>query len=143
MPWKINIIENSIIELEIKGQITYRKAIAQANELISLSKKMKINRFLLNSVELCYENEIGIQISEIYTLPDYFINFGLPRSSKIALILPRVDYRIDDINFLASVFMRSGYSFALLNDKEKAIQYLMKEENCEICGCLSCYGYHN
>jgi len=138
MSWKINILENNILELEVSGQITHKRAIEQADEIIKLSRELEIFRFLLNIVNLHPENELEISLSEIYILPEYYINRGLPRYSKIALILPKIDYRMDDINFLAGVFMRSGYSFALLKDKDKAIQYLIKEESCDVSGCSIC-----
>jgi secreted PhoX family phosphatase len=118
--WQLNHNEEGIVELNATGTIDTESSQAQTKEVFDYARKVNSYLFLLNFREVTGESTP----LRIYELPRIYHNLGVPRQSKIAVVLPQPKDKSEDYEFYETVCYNHGYEVELFEEKKHALDWL-------------------
>ncbi len=118
--WELNHNEEGIIEINASGTIDSDSSKMQTEQAFDYAKKLNSYLFLLN-----YQDVTGeLPLLCIYELPKLYHTLGVPRLSKIAVVLPHTKAKLEDYEFYETVCYNHGYDVGLFEEKKHALDWL-------------------
>ncbi len=106
------------------GEISSEDAGAQAAEALRLLKQNQANLVLVD----CSDALSEVSLSCLYGLPDYFTKSGAPWNIRVAVVVPRTQYRIATYHFFELVCKNAGYNVSLFDEREAAEDWLQQAQ---------------
>jgi hypothetical protein len=85
-----------------------------------LLQENKASRVLLD----CSDAVLDVRVVDVYYLPECYSEVGVPRSAKIALILPKTRQPSGMFEFYETVCRNKGYTCRLFDTHDSAEQWL-------------------
>ena len=121
MSWKIeHRPSQDIVTITAEGAISAEDVFAQVDESVALVKAT----FALGSL-VDYSNAVlGMPVADISRLPDMFTAQGLPRRTKIAVVLPADPENMHKYTFFDDVASNNGYRVKLFWEPTRAMAWL-------------------
>jgi hypothetical protein len=125
MPYTINFLDKEgIVEIVSFGKLTIEDFINQGKEAIELALKKNTNLFLADDSDI-----VGpVKISVIISLPDFWERFSAPRTNRMAVLISKDETLHEDFNFFENVCINRGWNVKLFDNKEDAIEWLLKDK---------------
>ena len=121
MPWTVEYApERRAVVVTASGEIHDEDARAQTAEALCLLKDNRASGVLVDYSDAVSE----VSLSRLYGLPDYAAEFGAPWDAGVAVVLPRIPYRLESYQFLELVCKNAGYHVKLFETKEAAEHWL-------------------
>lgn len=102
------------------GRLCYEDMKRIAKGATSLLLENKASRVLLD----CSEAILDVRIVDVFYLPDCYKEVGVPRSARIALVLPRTRQPSGMFEFYETVCRNKGYACKLFETMQSAEQWL-------------------
>ena len=102
------------------GEIHDEDARAQAAEALNVLKQNQASGVLVDYSDAVSE----VSLSRLYGLPDYAAELGAPWDARVAVVLPRIPYRLESYQFLELVCKNAGYHVKLFETREAAENWL-------------------
>lgn len=128
MAWKIEHSSAApiarIIRIEASGSLSTDDVVAQAIESIELVKQQQAVGSLVDYSKVTLE----MPIIEIYKLPDLFDAHELPRSTRIAIVLPADPKNMHKYTFFDDVANNRGYLVRLYWEPSQAMAWLAEAQ---------------
>jgi hypothetical protein len=109
-----------IVRIEASGSVSTEEALAQAVESITLIKQQEAVGALVDYSKAILE----MPLDEIDKLPDLFDTMGLPRGTKIAIVLPADPVNMHKYTFFDDVATNRGYQVKLYWEPSQAMAWL-------------------
>jgi len=128
MAWRIDYtaIEN-LARITCEGPVTTDEVFAQAKEAVELILRTSASGAMVDYSKAILE----MPIAGIYKLPDLFDAMGLPRQTKIAIVLPADPANMHKYTFFDDVANSRGYLVQLYWDTTHAMAWLAKPSESE------------
>jgi hypothetical protein len=118
--WALNHTEEGIIEINASGMLDSNATREQTEKAFNYAKRLNSFLFLLD-----YRDVRGNRpLLRIFELPELYHAMGVPRSSKIAVVLPDTKSNIEDYEFYETVCYNHGYDVELFEEKKHALDWL-------------------
>ena len=117
MPWTVEYAPaRGLVVITASGEIHDEDARAQTVEALYL---LALNQ--APGVVADYSDALSeVSLTELYWLPDYAAELSVPWDARIAVVLPRMRYRLESYQFFELVCKNAGYSVKLFETKEAA-----------------------
>ena len=123
MSWRVkNLPAREVVSVIATGEISSEDAGTQAAEALRLLKQNQANLVLVDYAEALSE----VSLSCLYGLPDYFTKSEAPWNLRVAVVVPRTQYRIATYHFFELVCKNAGYNVSLFDDREAAEDWLQQ-----------------
>jgi hypothetical protein len=121
MPWTVEYEpERALVVVTGAGEIKDEDATAQATEAICYLKQNHANAMLVD-----YSGAVSeVSPPTLYWLPDYCSELGAPWNIRVAVLLPRTQYRVESFHFFELVCKNAGYHVRLFETIEAAEAWL-------------------
>ena len=121
MPWTVDYaLGRGTVTVTASGEIHDEDARAQTAEVVYSLKHNRATGVLIDYVDALLE----VSLSRLYGLPDYAAELGSPWDARVAVVLPRIQYRIEAYQFFELVCKNIGYNVKLFETKEAAEAWL-------------------
>jgi len=114
--------EDDTLVLTHSGILSLQDAQEQAQVVLSLMKETRATRFLLDYSETTTQ----VADEDVPSLPEYCFELGAPLQSKVALVVPRSQFRVDSFELFASVARERGFTIELFSTRLSAQEWLRK-----------------
>jgi hypothetical protein len=123
MSWRVKYLPAShVVAVIARGEISNEDAMAQVAETIRVLEQNRANLVLLD-----YSNALSeVSLASLYGLPDYFTQSGGPWNVRMAVVVPRTQYRIATYHFLELVCKNAGYNVSLFEERKPAEDWLQQ-----------------
>lgn len=122
MPVKINLSENNnYIELIYNGSIVNDDLLYSLNKGLELMNESGINLFLAD----CREMTAAHSILDIFTKVQMYLDKGISKDIKEAVILPESSETADKIKFYETACLNRGFRVKVFNEKDEALNWLL------------------
>jgi hypothetical protein len=123
MPYEIDYLEDEqIIILKHTGEATFVDVVERCKKAAELAKKKSATLFFLD----CTLMELKSTASELFNLPKLYDEIGVPRESKLALLLAEKSPIAEDILFYETVCQTRGYNVRVFTSYDEAMAWLKK-----------------
>ena len=121
MPWTVEYAsERGLVVVTGAGEMKNEDATAQATEAMCYVKQNHSNAVLVD-----YSGAVSeVSLPTLYWLPDYFSELGAPWNMRVAVLLPRAQYRLESFQFFELVCKNAGYHVRLFETKAAAETWL-------------------
>lgn len=121
MPWNAEYEpERAVVVVTGSGVVRSEEARAQAVEVVRLLKINEASLILMDYSDAVSE----VSLPELYWLSHHASSLGLPWNARLAVLLPRQQYRIDSYQFFELVFRTVGYNVKLFQERKAAENWL-------------------
>ncbi len=121
MSWTVEYLPpTDVVAITAVGEISNEDAAAQAQEVLHLLKLHQTNLVLADYGEALSE----VTLPSLYGLPDYFTRCGGLWNIRVAVVMPRTQYRMESYQFFELVCKNAGYNVKLLAEREAAVAWL-------------------
>lgn len=125
MPYEVNCNSKlRIIEATISGMLSTEEFHSCTNEQMNLSAKHDIGSVLINALELTSVEFF----MDVYDLPGRYKEGGQSRSSRIALVLPKLRALHELGEFYDNVCNNRGWTVQSFATRDEAIAWLTNGE---------------
>lgn len=122
MPFSVTLLPNPpIIEAVCFGNFTLEDTRALLPQVSALARAQALNRVLMDDTGLTQL----YSTLDLYDNPALFEQFGLPRSVRLAVVIPSEHRLAPDIQFLADVSHNRGWQIKTFADRPAAVNWLM------------------
>jgi hypothetical protein len=123
MAWQIERGEpENILRLTAEGPITTESVLLQAKEGIEIIVQEGISGAMVDYSNVLLE----MPVADIFQLPDLFDALLLPRTTKIAIVLPADPVNMHKYTFFDDVANNRGYQVKLYWEPSEALKWLAK-----------------
>lgn len=117
MPWTVEYApERRAVVVTASGEIHDEDARAQTAEAFRLLKHNQASGVLVDYSDAVSE----VSLAGLYWLPGYAAELGAPWDARVAVVLPRIRYRLESYQFLELVCKNAGYEIKLFEAREAA-----------------------
>ena len=123
--WELNNVEQGIIEVNASGILDSKSSRLQHEEALDYAKRLNSFLFLLDYRDI----RADATLLRVYELPVIYHELGVPRRSKIAIVLPQVKSAEEDYEFYETVCYNRGYEVRLFEEKKHALDWLRLQKN--------------
>lgn len=113
--------ERQAVVLRIEGVLTSESMAEHTRTSIRLLNEHGASRALVDCSGL---EDISATTADIYKLPDAYIELGLSRQTRIALVVRKDNSRADLFSFYDDVTHNRGYSVKLFDSLDEAWAWL-------------------
>jgi len=121
MPWTVEYEpERALVVVAGAGEMKDEDAIAQTAEAVCYLKQNHAETILVDYSDAVSE----VSLPSLYWLPDYFSELGAPWNIRVAVLLPRIQYRLESFHFFELVCKKAGCHVRLFETKESAEAWL-------------------
>jgi len=121
MPWRVEFVpEKGIVVVTCSGEIRDEDARAQVEETTRLLKQNQASAVLTDYSDAVSE----VSLPSLYWLPDYYSELGAPWNTRVAVVLPRIRYRVESFQFFELVCKNAGFDVSLFHAREAAEDWL-------------------
>jgi hypothetical protein len=122
MEWTISFVpDQQMVVLQTQGAADEASSIEMAK---SISKTMAQHKAMRCLIDHSAISSVSGNTVDIYYRPQRLLEIGIPAKVKIAeVVLPAYKEHFD---FLETVCRNRGFDFCTFDDREAAIQWLMK-----------------
>ena len=125
MAWDAKYLPDDKIALfTATSAMSSADAIEQIKEAVRLLKENETNVVLCDYSHV----ETKIPVVDLYSLPQRFLELGLSRSMKAAMVLPETGHRYEDYVFFENRMRNDGFNVKLFNDIQTAKEWLFHKE---------------
>ena len=118
-----HVPEKDLVVARLRGAVTDLDAKSQSEQVIRLLRDRKASLVLMD----CREAVSEISYSVLYWLPRFYTQLGVPRSTRIAVVLPAVPYRLESFQFYALACRNAGYNVRLFDTRQAAETWLFQK----------------
>jgi DNA-binding NarL/FixJ family response regulator len=115
--------EKKLVVASLTGTVTNADAKSQSEQAMRLLMDHEASLVLVD----CREAVSEISYAVLYWLPRFYAQFGVPRSTRIAVVLPAVPYRVESFQFYALACTNAGYDVRLFESRQAAEEWLLQE----------------
>ena len=115
--------EKNLVVASLTGALTDAEAKSQSEQVIRLLKEHQTSLVLVDCREVVSE----VSYVVLYWLPRFYGQFGVPRSTRIAVVLPAVPYRVESFQFYALACRNAGYDARLFESRQAAEDWLLQK----------------
>lgn len=125
MSYQIRYLENqNILETICEGDVSVPNIIAAIQKNLDLSKKHRVNLFLVDCTFLVDEKKKVFENYEVGTfMADMFTQ--LPRKFRDAIVTPKNDIAIDNLRFFETVARNRGLNVRVFETRDDALGWLL------------------
>jgi len=121
MSWTVGYaLEEGLVVVSASGEMRDEDARAQTADAISLLKHNQASGVLVDYSDARLE----VSLATLYWLPDYAAELGAPWDVRVAVVQPRIRYRLELYQFFALVCKNAGRNVQLFETKEAATNWL-------------------
>jgi len=107
----------------LTGAVTDADAKSQSEQAMRLLKDHQASLVLID----CREAVSEISYAVLYWLPRFYAQLGVPRSTRIAVVLPAVPYRVESFQYYALACRNAGYEVRLFESRQAAEAWLLQK----------------
>lgn len=120
LSWQFSLDEiHKILIIETEGVLEIKQAQHMRNEGAALIRQHQLMGGLLDHTGLA---EDALHTIDIYELPKRYLELGIPRSFRFALVIPQELKH--NMEFYETVCRNNGYQVSIFFDREEALQWL-------------------
>ena len=121
MPWTVEYApERGWVVVTASGEIRDEDARAQTVEALYLVAHHRATGILIDYADALSE----VSLAELYWLPDYAAEVGVPWGIRVAVVLPQRQYRLESFQFFELVCNNAGWDVKLFEPKAAAEDWL-------------------
>ena len=113
--------ESQYAEIATKGIADRAGSLAMAKAISTALRKNKITRVLINHRNI---RAVSGSATEIYHRPQEFKKIGVIQNIKVAEVV-KPEHK-EFFRFFETVCMNQGYRFSIFDDREPALEWLLK-----------------
>jgi CheY-like chemotaxis protein len=117
------LADQHLVVTTLAGTVSDADARNQSEEVIRLLKAHQASLVLVD----CREAVSEISYAVLYWLPRFYEQLGVPRSTRIAVVLPAVPYRVESFQFYALACRNAGYDVRLFASRQAAEDWLLQK----------------
>ena len=126
MPWGTEYApERATVVVSGSGRLCLKDVKRITQEAAHLLNEHRSTRMLLD----CSGADLDVGVVDIFGLPECYDALGMPRSIRIALILPKTGQPSELYHFYETVCRNKGYQCQLFGSRQLAEQWLQAEAN--------------
>ena len=123
MPFTVDYLDDKGIVVIVNiGKLNYNDYVNQTINAVKLGHKKNSQLFLSD----CSQLVSLAKTIEIYDMPAMFKRVGLPRTSRIALLMAKDAATKKYIRFFETVCYNRGWHVKIFNHKDEAIVWLLE-----------------
>ncbi len=121
MVWEISYSTHKrAVIIKTRGDIPYDDLPDQFQEAARLAQEVQTSLFLFDDTEL----HINVSTLDILEIPQLVFATGIPRSSRIAVVISPEENRIDNYKFLETVCVNQGLNVKIFATHAEAFAWL-------------------
>jgi len=121
MPWGTKYVpDTATVVASGSGRLCLDDMRGIAEGATNLLQENKASRVLLD----CSDAILDVKVVDVFYLPDCYDKVGVPRSARIALILPKTRQPSGMYEFYETVCRNRGYICRLFDTQQSAEQWL-------------------
>lgn len=121
MPWKTNYVsDTATVVVNGSGRLALHDMTGIAEGITRLLEENKARRVLLD----CSDADLDVKVVDVFYLPECYSKVGVPRSARIALVLPKTRQPSGMFEFYETVCRNKGYICRLFDSQQSAEQWL-------------------
>lgn len=123
MPWTLDYsATDRILTVKCDGPFAAEDLVPMTRASVEKLREEHALRVLLD-----FSTAVArVSITELYKLPDTYINLRAPRLAHLAMVVPADGYRMDVYQFYEDVCVNRGYFVRLFNDATSARTWLLE-----------------
>jgi hypothetical protein len=122
MEWTISFLpDQQVVVIQTQGIADEASSLEMAKNISKAMQEYKVTRCLIDHSAI---SSVTGDVIKVYNRPRLLRGIGVPRHIKIAeIVLPA--HRIH-FGFLETVCRNNGFGFSIFNDRESAMEWLIK-----------------
>ncbi len=121
MPYELKINDESLyIENIVSGSLSRSDLEKNTAEATALQKNHGIYSVLINALDL----ESVESVTDVYELPKQYVDHGVSRSSRIAMVMPKLESARKISRFYENVCINRGWTVRSFETKGEAERWL-------------------
>jgi len=121
MPWGTKYVpDTATVVASGSGRLSFHDMTEIAEGVTHLLQENKASRVLLD----CSDADLDVKVVDVFYLPERYSKVGVPRSARIALILPKTRQPSGMYEFYETVCRNKGYICRLFDSQQSAEQWL-------------------
>lgn len=126
MPWESKYVpDTATVVVSGSGRLSLHDMTGIAEGVTRLLEENKARRVLFD----CSDADLAVKVVDIFYLPDCYSKVGVPRSARIALVLPKTRQPSGMYEFYETVCRNKGYICRLFDSQQSAEQWLGLENH--------------
>ena len=121
MPWRVEYLsETNVVAISAVGEVSNEDAEAQVAEALRFLQQHQTTLVLADYTQAFSE----ISLPSLYGMPDHFTREGGFWNIRVAVLMPRSQYRLESYQFFELVCRNAGYNVRLFKEREAAEAWL-------------------
>lgn len=112
--------KTTVLFLSVEGMVTKNDFIQVSTETVKHIINHNTNRLVVHMSEI----QSDMSLADIYDVPRIYESLSLPRTLKIAFVIPEDFDRSSDMEFYKSVCRNLGYRVHIFTAQHAAIEWL-------------------
>lgn len=121
-PWAASYSpERATVVVSGTGRLGFEDMKGIAKSATDLLQENKASRVLLD----CSDAFLDVGVVDIFYLPECYTEVGVPRTARIALVLPRTGQPSEVFEFYETVCRNKGYVCKLFQTQQSAEEWLL------------------
>lgn len=122
MSYTIDFLEDEgIVIIEENGELVYEDFVKQSQGVIELGRKKNAQLFLVDCTRLIAH----ATTLQLHDFPSMYEKLGMPRTSKVAVLMPKDALADKDVRFYETVCRNRGWQVSVFDVKDAAVKWLM------------------
>lgn len=122
LTWQFSLDEaQKILIIKTHGVLNIKPATLMRNEGAALIRQHQLTGGLLDHTDLTQD---ALGTMDIYDLPKRYIELGIPRSFRLALVIPKRFQ--ENMEFYEAVCRNNSFQVSLFFDVDEAMQWLIR-----------------
>lgn len=124
MPWTLELTEqDQVLLLTYRGLLAPAESAGMTDQVLARVLETGVMRVMLD----CSAAQMATPATDIYKLPDRYEAAGVPRSIRVAVIVPHDNYKRELFEFYEDVCRNRGYFVRLFEDSAAGWDWLRGE----------------
>jgi hypothetical protein len=126
MPWNLEVTEDGkVLLLTYRGLLSPAESAGMTRQTLERILETGVTRVMLD----CSAAQMEIPVTDIYKLPDRYEAAGVPRSIRVAVVVPHDNYKRELFEFYEDVCRNRGYFVKLFENHGAAWEWLRLENS--------------
>jgi hypothetical protein len=122
MSWSLEPSTKGTLRVTNTGRIVERDLLPQIQEIVTAIQRDRLSGLLVDNREAV----LDIPVATLSSLPEVFEAEGLPRSLKIAIVMPSDPRSVEKVRFFDDLATNHGYHVKLFAESHRATQWLVR-----------------